>query len=257
MKKQKVEISSKYIEYKGWLESLDTIFDAEGEVIYGGRNTVSKFNVAGQSFNVKSFKTPNFVNKFVYGNFRDSKAKRSYDYAHKLRELGVDSPEPVGYVEVYKNGLFFKSYYVSIQHTYDFTIREVLEYHVSNREDILNQFINYTYEKLHKNGVFHLDYSPGNILINVTEEGVYQFSLIDLNRMKFIPIDYTKGLYNLRQFDADKDSLIMMGMAYARKWKKDPEEGARLLVAFDHKYKHKRVVKHRYKNFFKSLRFWK
>ncbi|QZE14819.1 lipopolysaccharide kinase InaA family protein [Halosquirtibacter laminarini] len=257
MIKKKVEVSPYFNEYKEWLEALDANFDKEGELIYSGRNNVKKFNQGKVCLNVKSFKTPNMVNKFVYGHLRDSKAKRSYDYATRLLSYGVATPTPIGYVEIYKNGLFFKSYYISIQHVYDFTIREVLEYHVSNREAIMSQFIDYTFEKIHKNGVFHLDYSPGNILINMKEDGMFDFSLIDLNRMKFMEIDYKKGLYNLRQFDADKETLIQMGMLYARKWRKDPDEGARLLIEFDHAYKHKRVVKHRYKRFFKVLRFWK
>lgn len=257
MKNRKMEVSSKYLDCKEWIESLDKIFNKEGEVIYKGRNTVSKFFVGDHCFNVKSFKAPNFINKFVYGYFRASKAERSYLHAKKLLELGVNTPEPVGFLEVYKNGFLDRSYYISIQHPYDFIIRDVFNYHVSNREEILEQFIRYTYEKLHKNNVFHLDYSAANVLITVKEEGKYDFSIVDLNRMKFMPIDYQTGLYNLRQLDADSDTLIIMGMSYARLWQKDPEEGARKLIALDQKYKHKRVVKYRYKNFFKKLTFWK
>ena len=51
-------------------------------------------------------------------------------------------------------------------------------------EIILRQFIRFSY-LLHQKGIEFLDNSPGNTLIKKNEKGVYDFYLVDLNRMKF------------------------------------------------------------------------
>ena len=52
------------------------------------------------------------------------------------------------------------------------------------REEILRAFVAFSFN-LHNKGVFHVDFSPGNILIK-KKDSVYEFSLIDVNRMKFL-----------------------------------------------------------------------
>ena len=51
----------------------------EGIVIHKGRNELRKMEYGGREYVVKSFPRPNIINRFVYGIFRPSKAKRSYD----------------------------------------------------------------------------------------------------------------------------------------------------------------------------------
>jgi RIO-like serine/threonine protein kinase len=53
-----------------------------------------------------------------------------------------------------------------------------------DRDNILQKFIEFTYN-LHQKGVHHIDYSPGNILVKKIGGG-YLFSIIDVNRMKFV-----------------------------------------------------------------------
>ena len=48
-----------------------------------------------KEFVVKSFHRPNLINRFVYGIFRPSKAKRSYIHAGMFLEIGVGTPRPV------------------------------------------------------------------------------------------------------------------------------------------------------------------
>ena len=64
----------------------------EGTVVYKGRNELRKMTYGGLDLVVKSFHRPNLVNRFVYGVFRPSKAKRSYDHARMYQEIGVGTP---------------------------------------------------------------------------------------------------------------------------------------------------------------------
>ena len=64
----------------------------EGTVVYKGRNELRKMTYGGLDLVVKSFHRPNLINRFVYGVFRPSKAKRSYDHARMYQEIGVGTP---------------------------------------------------------------------------------------------------------------------------------------------------------------------
>ena len=86
---------------RGFVLSLPERFEKnEGIVIHKGRNELRKMTYGGLDLVVKSFHRPNLVNRFVYGVFRPSKAKRSYDHARMYQEIGVGTPAPGGYLNV-------------------------------------------------------------------------------------------------------------------------------------------------------------
>ena len=91
-------------------------FDSKGED-FGDqdRNSLKLFQLGGKTINVKSFRIPHLINQIVYRFFRKSKAQRSYEYANKLMELNVGTPQPIGYYEFKTLLLFNRSYYISEQ----------------------------------------------------------------------------------------------------------------------------------------------
>jgi len=228
-----------YSELKAFIHNLPVLFEKEGKIIYQGRNTIKLFNIHGLLINVKSFKVPHFINKVAYAYFRGSKARHSFDYAMRIRACGAETPEPIACVEVLKKGLFNRSFYVSMHHQYDFTIRDLIGFDFPNKENILKQFVVYTYEKLHKNGIHHLDYSRGNILITRLENQKYDFSIVDINRMRFEKMDYFKGLKNFAQIWAGEDELEIVAREYARINNKNEDEATKLLIQFDKEHKEK------------------
>ena len=121
---------------------------------------------------------------------------------------------------MHRRGVLRESYYISIHYNYEFTLREVLNYRVADHDAILRQWVQFTYEKLHLNNIFHLDYSPGNTLICKKENG-YDFQIVDLNRMSFGPISFERGLFNFRQLDTDRQTLELLATEYASLWHKD------------------------------------
>ncbi len=233
------QVNPKFKEIEDFIKELPQNFDISGESIYTGRNEIKTFDYKGYKINVKSFKIPHFINKVAYAWLRGSKAKHSYQYALRMRRVGADTPEPIGYVEILKNRLFNRSYYVSIHHKYDFTIRDLIGFEFEDKENILRQFARYTFQKLHKNKIHHLDYSRGNVLISRQENGQYNFSVVDINRMKFEKMPYLKGLKNFRQIWASEEELEVVAREYARLNGKNEEEAVKLLIQFDkdHKYK--------------------
>lgn len=244
-------VHPKYECLKQFISDLPSLFDQQGEELYKGRNTIKVFKEQGFLLNVKSFKIPHLINKVAYAWLRGSKAKHSYEYGVEILRRGANTPEPVGVVEVLKNGLFNRSYYVSIHQEYDFTIRDLIGFDFPDKENILQQFAEFTYEKLHKNGIHHLDYSRGNILISKVGKVRYDFSVVDINRLRFEEMDYWKGLKNFSQIWASEEELEIVAREYARINQKDEEEAVAKLVLYDKEHKerihHKKALKSRFK----------
>ena len=65
----------------------------------GDRNVIKTMTIDGVLVNVKSFRIPNLINKFVYRFFRKSKAQRSFEYAQYLENHDFGTPKPLGYFE--------------------------------------------------------------------------------------------------------------------------------------------------------------
>ena len=98
-----IEFNSKYINFKEEILSIIKNFStSNGQTIKDHRNNIKKFSLEQIQINVKSFGVPNFFNSIVYAFFRLSKANRSYNYAVKLLNLGINTPTPICYYEVKK-----------------------------------------------------------------------------------------------------------------------------------------------------------
>jgi tRNA A-37 threonylcarbamoyl transferase component Bud32 len=195
-------------------KTIRELFSQGDQSIHKARNELKIITLGGIKTVVKSFKIPHFLNRIVYTRFRKSKAYKSYHNALRLREMGISTPEPIALIEFFDSGLLKESYFISGFFDYDFTIRTPLLEPLSDREEIFTAFAAYTWE-LHRKGVWHLDYSPGNILIKRTDNG-YAFSIVDINRMEFREITPLQGCENFNKLWASDEELEIMGREYAR-----------------------------------------
>lgn len=253
VRKIRCNVNPDYFVLADFVENLPEMFEKEGTCIYKGRNTIKTFIRDGLIINVKSFKIPHLINKVAYAWLRGSKAKHSYLYAMELIKRGANTPAPIAYIETLRNGLFNRSFYVSVHDAYDFTIRDLIGFEFPDKENILKQFSVFTYEKLHKNGVHHLDYSRGNILITQKEANRYSFSVVDINRMRFEKMDYLKGLKNFAQLWANAEELEIIAREYAKINKRDEVEAVELLIRFDKEHKAKISRKNSWKSKFRKV----
>ena len=200
------------MEFRDFLTNIKNYFDNSKSSIHKARNELKVIPYKDTNTIVKSFKIPNILNKIIYTFFRDSKAKKSYDNSIKLADF---TPTPIGYIEYYKNSLLNESYFISEQFHYDFTIREpLLDKSFHNREDILKAFAKFT-AKLHDAGVFHDDYSPGNILIK-KDATDYIFKIVDVNRMKFFPLKENDRAKNFSKLWANENDLTLIAQEYLK-----------------------------------------
>lgn len=198
-------------------------FDSEGITVDDrGRNTIKKFELPELEINIKSFKTPHFINSLAYKYIRKSKARRSYEYGLELLKRGLNTPEPLAYFE-YSNLLGVrKSFYFSRHLNYDYTFFDLREkYEDPFFRNLLGQFSKFAFD-LHEKGVYHKDLSAGNILINCSDKSS-SFNLIDLNRMKFVTLDLNLRMKNLNRLTEDVEVMKIIAKEYAlvSKWSYD------------------------------------
>ncbi len=247
-------LSEVYMLYEEQLDNSVINFDSQGEN-FGNqqRNSLKLFIIDGKTINVKSFKVPNIFNQIAYHFFRKSKAQRSFEYANKLTELGIGTPQPVAYYEFPSLLLFKKSYYVSEQQDCDLTYRELSkDFNIPNHEAILRAFTRFTFE-LHEKGINFLDHSPGNTLIKINGND-YNFYLVDLNRMEFKPMDFEMRMKNFARLTVHQSMVEVMSEEYAKLYGKPYGEVFSRMwqytVDFQKQHKNKRKLK-------KRLKFWK
>lgn len=189
-------------------------FDNDGNTIHAGRNTIKIFEEKEYKIVVKSFRIPIFINRVIYGVFRASKARRSYEYAEKLIKLGIGTPTPIGYYEQRNAFLFSNSYYVSLQSECSHTFNDLINnQQFPERNDILKAISRFTAE-LHEKGILHQDYSAGNILFKHKNNKI-EIEILDLNRMRFGKVDLEKGCKNFERLNIDSESLTLMAKEYA------------------------------------------
>ncbi|TYB80249.1 Kdo domain containing protein [Bizionia gelidisalsuginis] len=217
------------------------------------RNSLRLFKLNNKTLNAKSFKKPNAINKIVYKYFRKSKAQRSFEYANKLKELGIGTPEPVAFYELNNNLIFEKSYYISEQLDCDITYRELCKnLDIPNHEAILRAFTHFTFQ-LHEKGINFLDHSPGNTLIKYNN-GDYEFFLVDLNRMNFETMSFEKRIKNFAKLTIHKSIIEIMSDEYAKLITEDYEKVFNLMwyetQDFQDSFQRRRRLK-------KKIKFWK
>lgn len=218
------KINPVYNHLSDFLESLPTIFNENGEVLKNERNEIKVIHYGGLKLCVKSFKKVTTFNRFMYSWFRASKAKRSYSVATRLEENGINTPQPVAYVEVYgKYHILKKAFYVSLFLDYDFDMKAVLDKTIDCQERILSRFAHEMATVVHPAGAWHNDLSQGNVLINRIGEDEWSFSFIDLNRLTFRRrISPVKGLLNLKKLTNNPVALALIAEHYASFADKNP-----------------------------------
>lgn len=231
-------------------------FNSSGKYfVQGQRNAIKLFEIDGITLNIKSFKKPNLVNKIAYRYFRKSKARRSFEYASKLMDLGIGTPKPIAYFENFDFIGLNDSYYVCEHLENVFEFRALVQNEDFNkRESIIRQFIEFSYQ-MHQNGVEFLDHSPGNTLIKDNNDGTYSFYLVDLNRMKFHEsIDFQSRMKNLSHLTPQKEMIVIMANEYAKLSGENEQNVFETLWKFTSDFQFRY---HRKKRIKKKLKFWK
>ena len=228
-------LNNKYEHLREWLERLPEQFEQLGEVIYDKRNQLRVIEAPdGTLINVKRFCKTHLLNRVVYSlGIRQPKGLRAFLYPTRLLERGIDTPEPIAYIEQRLCGLLGLSYFVSVQLPLKHTLYEFGDAHEGTYEEIAEALGRFT-AMMHDREVLHLDYSPGNILWDKDDEG-YHFAVVDINRMRFGKVNMEDGCAALRRLWGPKRFIELIARHYAQARGFDEEEAnrrrARLVAA--------------------------
>lgn len=238
----KYQIHEQRQNFLEFLCEIRSYFKNNAQTIHKARNELKIIPFEDIETVVKSFKVPHLLNRIIYTFFRDSKAKKSYEYSLKIKDF---TPSPIGYIEFYNSSLLHESYFVSERFAYDFTIREaLLDAAFEEREQIFRSFARFTFA-LHEAGILHQDYSPGNILVK-RENQEFTFKIVDINRMKFFSPDEDARAKNFSKLWASDDVLKIIADEYIKHYDASQKFVQRVL---EHSNQNKRV-----KNFKKRLK---
>lgn len=244
-------------EFEAFSDELDGFiiaFDISG-VQFGeaNRNSIKLFQLDDKIINIKSFKVPNIFNQIAYKFLRKSKAQRSFEYACKLENMSIGTPQPIAYYEFTTPFLFKRSFYISEHLDCDLTYRELTkDFTIPNHESILRAFTRFTFE-LHEKGINFLDHSPGNTLIKLNH-GDYQFYLVDLNRMNFEPMNFEMRMKNFARLTTHKSMVEVMSDEYAKLYDEEYNVVLSKMWQYTKEFQYKY---HRKKRLKKKFKFWK
>ena len=225
--------------------------EGEGEVVYDSRNRVVRFVIDGQPMMVKRFKRVNAVQQVVYTFFRKTKAERAFLFAKEFLRRGIDTPQPVAYMEERHHGLFTTGYFVSLEAPGTETsllLREVQDYPKDLAEAVARQVV-----LMHNKGILHGDLNLSNFLCILSPltshpslaQGDLQspdhFTMIDTNRSHFtdgMPTD-EQCLKNMVRLTHRRDLYEDLVRRYAllRGWDADAtaSKAIALLDAFENR----------------------
>jgi len=229
--------------YKTLLENIKEYFNDSKNSIHIARNEIKRIDFNSEDLVVKSFKVPNIINKIVYTFFKLSKAEKSYLNSIKIIDF---VPKPIGFIEFRQIGLISESYFVSENFDYDFTIREpLIDENFTDKEAIFKALAKFTLA-LHEKNIFHLDYSPGNILIK-KEDDNYIFKVVDINRMEFKTLKLDDRLKNFSKLWAKDDDLKIIVREYSKLIKSNEDECIEAALKYSQSHKNIKNAKKRLK----------
>lgn len=237
------QINDNHREFNNFIVNIRNFFQNSSNSIHKARNEIKVIEHENQALVVKSFKIPHLLNKIIYTFFRSSKAEKSYEYSLKIAPF---TPAPIAYISFKKFGLIEDSYFISEHFDYDFTIREPLLNDVfEDKEKILKAFAKFTHA-LHEEGILHLDYSPGNILIK-KENNDYTFKVVDINRMQFKTLTLDERLKNFSMLWAKDRDMKVIATEYAQLSHEDASYCVQKAIVYSQKLKDFKNMKKRLK----------
>ena len=158
---------------------------------------------------VKRYKKPGLIKKIIY-RFRRPKALRAYDNELSLKALGFSTPEPVGRIITYNSlGCPVDSFYICLFVEMPPLVR-FFEHPDGFDRNVIAAFALYVAE-LHLRGVLFDDLNNSNVLVDIRPDKSVNFSLIDINRMRFMNparVSLIERFRNISRFCYDRPDIF-------------------------------------------------
>lgn len=256
MKAARITINNSYGRMSRFVNELPRRFDAEGTLVFKGRNTIKLYEVCGETLTVKKYKDYNFLQRVAYTFFKPSKAVRAYRYASLLNAKGIRTPREVACIEMRRGFLCVTGYFVSA-FCDDPSVKTLLESgdgcdgnadrQITPRKMSLLKSVGEFIADMHAKGVLHGDLNISNILCGRGIGGGYELSVIDTDRAVFKTPSVDECMEDLKRVTHHREVLVCIIRAYAAKrgWNAEETiaETLQKLNAFEKKNLLKRKLK--------------
>ncbi len=223
-------LNPKYNHLHEWLQRLPQDFEHLGKVIYDKRNQLRVITAPdGTLVNAKRYCKAHPLNRVVYSlGIRQPKGRRAFLYPALLLQRGIDTPEPIAYIEERRCGLLGLSYLVSVQSRLGHTLFEFSHAQEGTYEQMAHA-VGCFIAMMHEREVLHLDLSSGNILWDKDEQG-YHFAVVDINRLRFGKVSMQDGCATLCRLWGPKRFTELVVRSYATARGLDQEQAVRLTM---------------------------
>ncbi|GGZ35059.1 hypothetical protein GCM10007049_30590 [Echinicola pacifica] len=239
-------INPKYHYLEEYIKSIPQTFDHKGQLIYDLRNHVRVDQVSGARLVIKSYRKIYLANRLIYNFLRPTKSKRAYSYGFALQQRGINTPEPIAYIDYYRFGQLKGGYFISLFSDYEPLTHFNLEQmdHTVQMLDALAVFIH----RLHQNGVFHEDFTLNNILYK-EEDGQFDFMVIDNNRLKLRKVSMRDAMKNLNRLNLNPEMMTYLIRKYSEANGLDTLKELKLYYDFKYEKSLQGKVKQRLKQY--------
>jgi len=223
----KANIRPEYEHLRSWIEHLPYTFFEQGQIIYNARNQIRVIEAPdGMVYNVKRYCCPPWYNRIIYTIFRPSKAKRAFENAIRILNCGIATPNPIGYLLC--GGTWLAESFLITEHVpHAHRLYEWGDGLTQGREELMISFGRFT-ARMHLKQIYHLDYSPGNILYDWIN-GQLEFVVVDINRMFFKPISVKLGCANMGRLWGEEQVYQLIAKGYADERESDADLCFRLM----------------------------
>ena len=249
----KILLNTEYRSLHEFVKTLPLTFDSlqDATLLHNGRNVIKAITIDSHKLVIKYYSSISLFNRFVYGRWRQSKSVRAYTNAMQLLALGVNTPIPVAAIDNYRNGVLCENFFIS--EFSEFQPINIGETGCHDRRELLEALAQFIVN-LHQLGIQHNDLNPANVRYRVCD-GVYNFELIDNNRMRFKGRALTEyeRLDDLRHFSCETLPFVYVLDRYAQLTGIDRDRFTARGILSRFLYKFRNRVKHSIKRKLKSV----
>jgi hypothetical protein len=179
----------------------------DGAVIYRGRNTLVRLDIAGTTVIAKLFPPKRGWKKLVR---RGDKAVQAFDHSARLVALGLGTPAPYAALACADGSTCYVCAWAP-------GCRAVWDLHDDKIPDSdrhcadLGRFV----AAMHNAGAFHRDNTPGNVLLSPVGDH-FAHLVVDTNRMRFGRVGMWSGIASLLQLECQE--RLLPAYITARGW---------------------------------------
>ena len=120
-----------------------------------------------------------FLRSSIHFRAGQVRSEREFEVLEKVRALGIPAPEPVAFA--WRGGRWYRAWLVTRHIEDTLTLADISRVDEARAQTVARQLVPLV-EKLIANGVFHIDFHPGNEVV----DGEGRLSIVDFDKARIV-----------------------------------------------------------------------